>query len=66
MGQIKRNPSAGGAGARNADHIGSLIASENKPSLADLQAYYVSRRFAVSTSMAMLITALVFHNGRRA
>jgi hypothetical protein len=66
MKQETQNPSAGGAGARSADYIGSLIVSENKPSLADLQAYYVSRHFAVSTSMAMLITALAFHNGRRA
>jgi hypothetical protein len=65
MKQETQNPSAGGAGARNADHIGSLIASENKPSLADLQDV-VSRCFSVSTSMAMLITALAFHNGRRA
>ena len=64
MSFIKLNPSAGGAGARNADHIGSLIASENKRPLADLQD--VSRCFSVSASMAMLITALAFHNGRRA
>jgi hypothetical protein len=47
MNKITRNPSAGGAGARIADHIFSLIASENNSFPADLQAFCISRRPAI-------------------
>ena len=51
MGQTKRNPSAGGAGARIADHIFSLIRSENNSFPADLQAFCISRRPAISCAI---------------
>jgi hypothetical protein len=61
----KRNPSAGGAGARKAVLLTTANASENKPSLADLQANFVSRRFAVPVAIAAAIAAIAFENGRR-
>jgi hypothetical protein len=66
MKQETQNPSAGGAGARKIVQLSTANASEINPSVADLQVFHVPSRFAVSTSMAMLITALAFHNGRRA
>jgi hypothetical protein len=59
MGQTKRNPSAGGAGARNVDHIGSLIASEINPSRASLQATCISRRLAIPYAMGATVIGMV-------
>jgi hypothetical protein len=66
MASSKRNPSAGGAGARKADQLTTAITSENKPALIDLQAAHVSRRHALPLAIAALIASIAFDNGRRA
>jgi hypothetical protein len=65
MALSNRNPSAGGAGARKAVLLTTANTFENKTSLANLQAVYVSRRFAVPMTIAAVIAAIAFENGRR-
>jgi hypothetical protein len=66
MAPTKRNPGAGGAGARKCDLVGTTIVSEVTPSLVDLQASFVSRRLRVPPALATTIAMLAFDHRRRA
>ena len=64
MTQTKRNPSAGGAGARNIDHAGWLIFSENKSLYFSFQELYEGRTFATLIDIAITSESLSLPFGR--
>ena len=68
MAPAKRNPEAGGLGARKADVLLATAknSSENNRSLADLQALFVARRSRVSLALATVIASHAFETRRRA
>jgi hypothetical protein len=67
MATAMRNPGAGHAGARNAIQlVATADTSENKPSLIDFQAQFVSRRYCLPLALAAAIAAIAYDNGRRA
>lgn len=66
MEQQKGNPAPlGRHRARKAVHVGTLNVSENNPSLSELQAIWISRRYAVPLALAGAIAALAFLQCRR-
>jgi hypothetical protein len=66
MNQIKRNPSAGGAGARKTDRIGWLIFSDNKSSHGSFQEFCEGRTFATLVDIAITSASLTLQFGRSA
>ena len=65
MASTKRNPRAGGAGARKNDLVGTKVDSELTRSILDFQANFVAQRFRVPLAIAAVIAAHAFY-GRRA
>jgi hypothetical protein len=55
----KAGPVAG-TDLRKSDLLASLIVSESKPLLLDLQAVSLTRRCAISVAMAAVVAPLVF------
>lgn len=51
--------------ARNVDHPRRLIFSESKPSLSDIQAVHVARRFRLPLPTAAMLAAHIFMVGAR-
>lgn len=49
-----------GGDLRKSDLLASLIVSESKPSLLDLQAVSLTRRCAITAAMATVVAPLVF------
>jgi hypothetical protein len=64
MSHTKRNPSAGGAGARKTDHFGWLIFSDNKSSYVFFQELYEGRTFATLIDIAITSASLSLPTGR--
>jgi hypothetical protein len=60
MGRNQRTPTLGGVGALEGVHVGTTNTQEIKPSLIDLQARFVSRRFALPMTLAAVIATLAF------
>jgi hypothetical protein len=63
----KRNPGAGGAGARKSDQLATAITSEFIPPHHALQVQHLAARFGLTLATAATIAILAFETvGRRA
>jgi hypothetical protein len=66
MAPSKRNPGAGVARVQKAVLLTTANASEITRPTLELQALYVSRRYAIPLAIAAAIASIAFDNGRRA
>ena len=63
MAPAKRNPEAGGLGARKIDLVGTTVSSENIQLHRLLQVRRLVERFGLSPTRAALVARLAFREG---